>query len=424
MAYYQATGDVIRAIIHAYGIQALYDSHFTIDVFAKLAPNLEKERPLLIAFLACGGAEKIIRVMSEPLHSQKNCIDGIVRSMQEDQWIDLPAAQYICSEVYRALTNQRWEFDAYDPPHRSFFGFKVIISVLAILLIALTAYLFLTSGSGGSAFNSGRDNPAINSEQDDPTSDRNFLQAFQHEHSWVKATCQSPKTCSDCGETEGSALGHDWNSATCKAPRTCARCGETDGVKKDHQWQAATCESPRKCASCGQTDGTALDHAWERATYDNPRTCSRCGETTGRAVPSDELKRIKDIYYEYHNARKENPQDFPKEDVAPGIDFFYDEYGELRYIAVKRGTDGIGQYSDTYSRMYTFCNGELIFAFFEGRDMHRMYFYDELMIRWQYAPSNGGDTVYQDFSFTEEYLAWEKLALDEVNYIRSQYIYN
>ena len=29
-----------------------------------------------------------------------------------------------------------------------------------------------------------------------------------HEHSWADATCEAPKTCTGCGETEGEALGH------------------------------------------------------------------------------------------------------------------------------------------------------------------------------------------------------------------------
>ena len=31
-----------------------------------------------------------------------------------------------------------------------------------------------------------------------------------HEHEWVDATCDAPKTCKDCGLTEGSASGHDF----------------------------------------------------------------------------------------------------------------------------------------------------------------------------------------------------------------------
>ena len=32
-----------------------------------------------------------------------------------------------------------------------------------------------------------------------------------HSHSWQNATCTSPKTCTTCGATEGSALGHDFS---------------------------------------------------------------------------------------------------------------------------------------------------------------------------------------------------------------------
>ena len=34
------------------------------------------------------------------------------------------------------------------------------------------------------------------------------LTACSHEHTWVKANCETPKTCSECGATEGVALGH------------------------------------------------------------------------------------------------------------------------------------------------------------------------------------------------------------------------
>ena len=57
-------------------------------------------------------------------------------------------------------------------------------------------------------------------------------------HTYSAATCTSPKTCSKCGTTEGSALGHNWGAwyvdkpATTSAEgvekRTCARCGKPD----------------------------------------------------------------------------------------------------------------------------------------------------------------------------------------------------
>lgn len=34
-----------------------------------------------------------------------------------------------------------------------------------------------------------------------------------HEHTWTEATCAAPKTCSECGETEGKTLAHTWTKA-------------------------------------------------------------------------------------------------------------------------------------------------------------------------------------------------------------------
>lgn len=64
------------------------------------------------------------------------------------------------------------------------------------------------------------------------TSDQQFNDAVSenaHEHDWIDATCEEPKTCSICGEIEGEALGHDWD-LTVDRP-TCTRCSETrDGT--------------------------------------------------------------------------------------------------------------------------------------------------------------------------------------------------
>lgn len=53
-----------------------------------------------------------------------------------------------------------------------------------------------------------------------------------HEHTWVEATCTEPKHCSECGETEGEALGHELVEATFVSPQTCSRCNETFGECK------------------------------------------------------------------------------------------------------------------------------------------------------------------------------------------------
>ncbi len=36
-----------------------------------------------------------------------------------------------------------------------------------------------------------------------------------HIHLWKDATCETPATCSGCGETDGKALGHSWAGSRC-----------------------------------------------------------------------------------------------------------------------------------------------------------------------------------------------------------------
>ena len=45
-------------------------------------------------------------------------------------------------------------------------------------------------------------------------------------HHWISASCTTPKTCGECGLTDGEALGHDWNDES----DTCDRCGATKDV--------------------------------------------------------------------------------------------------------------------------------------------------------------------------------------------------
>lgn len=104
------------------------------------------------------------------------------------------------------------------------------------------------------------------------------------DHDWEKATCEEPKTCSECGETKGKAKGHKWVDATCEEPKTCSVCGETKGEALEHDWMDATCEEPKTCANCGETKGKADGHDWVDATYDAPKTCSECGATEGEPL--------------------------------------------------------------------------------------------------------------------------------------------
>ena len=56
------------------------------------------------------------------------------------------------------------------------------------------------------------------------------------EHVWVEADCLTPKTCSECGATEGEALGHTEEILAAQDP-SCTETGLTEG---------------KKCSACGE----------------------------------------------------------------------------------------------------------------------------------------------------------------------------
>lgn len=103
------------------------------------------------------------------------------------------------------------------------------------------------------------------------------------EHKWVDADCNNPVTCSECGETAGSPLEHIWSDADCENPVICTLCGETAGSALGHEWVEPDCENPQTCSKCGKTLGKALSHKWEKGSCTEPKTCTRCKKTQGKA---------------------------------------------------------------------------------------------------------------------------------------------
>lgn len=70
------------------------------------------------------------------------------------------------------------------------------------------------------------------------------------EHEWVDATCQEPKHCSKCGETEGTPLEHEWAEATFAAPKTCTLCGETEGEREQSYFEEHGVDVPDAPVDC------------------------------------------------------------------------------------------------------------------------------------------------------------------------------
>ncbi len=116
-----------------------------------------------------------------------------------------------------------------------------------------------------------------------------LLTACGCEHEWKGADCETPKTCTKCGATEGAPAGHSWLAATCEAPKTCEDCDATEGEALPHSWLEATCQEPQTCEDCDATEGEALGHQWTEATYSAPKTCSVCAATEGDALVREDL---------------------------------------------------------------------------------------------------------------------------------------
>ena len=85
----------------------------------------------------------------------------------------------------------------------------------------------------------------------------------------------------------GCGCDHSWMAATCEEPKTCELCGETEGEAKGHSWVDATCTEAKHCENCRETKGEALGHTWEEATTEAPKTCTTCGETEGERIITD-----------------------------------------------------------------------------------------------------------------------------------------
>lgn len=126
-----------------------------------------------------------------------------------------------------------------------------------------------------------------------------MLTGCGHKHTWVEATCTEPRTCTECGETEGEPLGHTWAEATCTEPKTCKECGETEGEPLGHTWIEANYQDPKTCSVCGATEGEPLTADFETyglsmnveegVTYDYVTACVEDSSKTavGHATFSD-----------------------------------------------------------------------------------------------------------------------------------------
>lgn len=82
--------------------------------------------------------------------------------------------------------------------------------------------------------------------------DYSEIPAMGHDYALVETknpTCEeegyekySCINCTDSYKNSERALGHDFSEATCVAPKTCANCGKTEGIVSDHVMNYAECK--------------------------------------------------------------------------------------------------------------------------------------------------------------------------------------
>ena len=63
-----------------------------------------------------------------------------------------------------------------------------------------------------------------------------------HKHKFENAICTKPKTCSECGETEGDVAGHNPSIATCTESSICKDCGHIVSSPLGHTTSFGRCE--------------------------------------------------------------------------------------------------------------------------------------------------------------------------------------
>ncbi len=104
-----------------------------------------------------------------------------------------------------------------------------------------------------------------------------LLAGCECKHQWCEADCNRPRTCTECGLTEGDTL-HQWLEPDCENPRKCALCERLDGEPLGHDFMEATCLKPKECKICGQYEGDFAEHQMTQVTCTDPGHCTVCGE--------------------------------------------------------------------------------------------------------------------------------------------------
>ena len=101
--------------------------------------------------------------------------------------------------------------------------------------------------------------------------------------------------------------------------------------------------------------------------------------------------------------------------LEDGIVAYYGD-GRLQAVIVEKGIGG-----NYYRRSYYYADDILFFAYYEDKDAHRFYFFNEQLIRWRYSENSmeAQAAVNHDMEQTEDYFNWEEFVLNESSLFRN-----
>ncbi len=127
-------------------------------------------------------------------------------------------------------------------------------------------------------------------------------------------------------------------------------------------------------------------------------------------VPAEEeVLRIREKYNDITANMSQGA--YTETNLSQGVTGYYNG-SELKSIVISKGVDG-----SAYSRFFYFDDDQLMFAYYEGSDAHRFYFYQGALMRWRYSKStaNSQDAVNHDWETTSQFYEWEDIVKKDAN---------
>lgn len=199
-----------------------------------------------------------------------------------DQQNEQPALTWVCPKCHGLNQKDFCSCCGYKRRVPKPFNPWKIVSIVLIVFIVLFG-IFLFSPSDPESEESKPVEVVQPKAKPEPVADS----GCRNGHNFASATCEKPKTCKDCNETEGDALGHDYSPATCEQAARCTRCLKTDGEALSHDWQPATSSHPETCSKCGMTRGNVKGY-YEYFPGDYKSTTASVAGTVSRPWVFDE----------------------------------------------------------------------------------------------------------------------------------------